>query len=117
MKFKIDHNLPIELAELIRDSGHEAMTAAEQGMAEADDDVLAEHCRMESRCIVTLDMGFASIKSYPPDAYPGIVVLRARRQDKPTVLATGQSFVRLLDAGALANRLWILEPDRIRMRS
>jgi DNA-binding response OmpR family regulator len=44
VKFKIDHNLPVELAELLRNSGHDTATAFEQGLAEADDDTLAAHC-------------------------------------------------------------------------
>lgn len=115
MKFKIDHNLPVELAELIRAAGYEAATAAEQGMADAADGDLAARCREEARCIVTLDVGFANIKSYPPVEYPGIVVLRARHQDKLSVLAMGRSLTKLLETEPLENRLWIVEPDRIRI--
>ena len=30
MKFKIDENLPVEVAELLREAGHDAATAIEQ---------------------------------------------------------------------------------------
>jgi len=32
MRFKIDENLPIELADLLRDAGFDAMTVPEQGI-------------------------------------------------------------------------------------
>lgn len=115
MRFKIDHNLPAELAGLLREAGHEAATAMEQGLAEADDDVLAARCLAESRCLMTLDMGFSNIRAYPPENYAGIVVLRFHRQDKPSVLAMGRATVRLLESEAVSNRLWIIEPDRIRI--
>ncbi len=116
MKFKIDHNLPVELAELLRNSGHDAATAFEQGLAEADDDTLAAHCIAEMRCLVTLDVDFGNIRSYPPAKYSGIIVLRARYQDKPSVLAMARALVKMLDSESVTNRLWIVEPDRIRIR-
>ncbi len=36
MKFKIDENLPIEIAELLREAGYDAMTVEEQNMSSAD---------------------------------------------------------------------------------
>ena len=32
MKFKIDENLPREVAALLRDAGHDAMTVVDQGL-------------------------------------------------------------------------------------
>ena len=32
MRFKVDENLPIEIADLLRDAGFDAMTVHEQGM-------------------------------------------------------------------------------------
>ena len=48
MKFKIDENLPIEVAELFKQSGYDAMTVLEQdlgGIADAD---LASICQKET---------------------------------------------------------------------
>lgn len=115
MRFKVDHNLPVELADLLRGSGYEASTVAEQGMAEADDAVIAAHCLAESRCIVTLDMGFSNIRSYPPEKYPGIIVLRTRHQDMFSVLAMGRALIKLLESEPVMRKLWIVEPDRIRI--
>lgn len=116
MRFKADHNLPVELADLFRRAGYDAATAAEQGLAEAKDDVIAALCLSEERCIVTLDMGFSDIRTYPPADYPGIIVMRPRRQDKSRVLALGRAILSLLETETLENRLWIVEPDRVRVR-
>jgi len=35
---------------------------------------------------VTLDLDFADIRTYPPEDYPGLIVLRLGWQDKPHVL-------------------------------
>ena len=63
MKFKIDENLPAECALIFREAGFEAATVAEQKLSGADDSVLFERCRAESRVLVTLDLDFANVQS------------------------------------------------------
>ncbi len=76
MRFKLDENLPIELAELFRRSGHDAQTVFDEGLAGAEDAEIASVCVRERRAVVTLDMDFADIRAYPPPEYAGIVVFR-----------------------------------------
>ena len=40
MKFKLDENLPVEVAELIRAAGHEATTVFQEGLAGKNDALL-----------------------------------------------------------------------------
>jgi hypothetical protein len=65
--FKIDENLPVETADLLRAAGHD-------------------------------------------------IVLRSKRQDKPTVLALAERFIPLIAIEPLAGKLWIVEADRVRIR-
>ena len=37
MRFKIDENLPLELADLFSDAGYDAMTVQEQGLVGSDE--------------------------------------------------------------------------------
>ena len=86
MKFKIDENLPIEIAELLNNDGYDAKTVIDQGLCGGDDPGIAAICQEEKRIIVTLDTDFSDIRTYPPENYPGIIVLRLRRQDKPHII-------------------------------
>lgn len=70
----------------------------------------------QQRTLLTLDVGFADIRTYPPDEYPGLIVLRLNRQDKPHVLATTEQPLPRLIAGPLVNRLWIVDENRLRIR-
>ena len=116
MRFKVDENLPIEVAEVLQAAGHDATTVNEEGIGGAHDPDIAKVLRRENRAIVTLDVGFADIRLYPPHEYPGIVVFRLPRQDKPLVLRICQRLVGPLTREPLAGRLWIVEVDRIRVR-
>jgi predicted nuclease of predicted toxin-antitoxin system len=84
MRAKLDENLPVEAAELLRAAGWECDTVDEEGLAGADDPIVAARCQAEARVLFTLDLDFADIRAYPPNEYVGIVVLRpvkpSRRQ-------------------------------------
>ena len=56
MRFKLDENLPVELADLFRAAGHDAITALDQNLKGVQDSDLASVCRREGRTIVTLDI-------------------------------------------------------------
>lgn len=116
MRFKVDENLPVEAARSLRESGHEADTVDDQGLAGTLDANLAERCRAESRVLITLDTDFANIRRYPPAEFGGFVVLRLRRQDRDYVLAALHRLVPRLAMLDLAGHLCIVEDDRIRLR-
>lgn len=116
MKFKVDENLPSEIGELLIRAGHESMSVLEQGLGGATDEELAGVCRQEGRVLVTLDLDFADIRTYPPGQHDGIIVLRVLRQDKSHVLRVFSSVVPLVAQQPLAQRLWIVEETRVRVR-
>jgi predicted nuclease of predicted toxin-antitoxin system len=116
MRFKVDENLPVEVAQLFREAGHEATTVLDQHLGGSGDALVASICQQETRVLVTLALDFADIRTYPPARYAGGIVLRLRRQDKPHVLAVCARMVSLLAQEPLAQRLWIVEENRIRIR-
>ena len=116
MKLKIDENLPAECARILSHGGLQADTVADEGLTGADDSVLAAGSRSEGRVLVTLDLDFANILAYPPADYGGIIVLRPKRQDKPSVFALVHRLALALVNRSPAGELWIVEPDRIRFR-
>ena len=95
MKFKTDENLPEEVAELLRDAGHDASTVLEQSMGGGPDPDVALICRREQRALVTFDVGFADIRTYPPDEHRGLIVLKLKRQDKTHVVDVFEQLLRL----------------------
>jgi predicted nuclease of predicted toxin-antitoxin system len=116
LRFKVDENLPAELVTLLNDAGHDAMSVLDQALGGATDTRLAELCRAESRVIVTLDLDFADIRTYPPAQFPGFVVFRLASQDKPYVLLVAGRLVELLRTESPEQRLWVVEEDRVRVR-
>jgi len=116
MKFKVDENLPDEVAELLRDAGHDAVTIYEERLVGADDDDIAPVFLKEERAFMTFDLGFANIRSYPPSEYYGLVVFRLKRQDKLHVLEVCKQLLETVGFERLTRCLWIVEEKRVRIR-
>jgi len=116
MRFKIDENLPVEVLGLLRNRGHEAMTVVDQRLGGSTDAAIASVCRSEQRILVTLDLDFSDIRTYPPAEYAGFVVLRLTRQDKRHLLEVLDRLGSMLAAQSPEGRLWIVEDSRVRIR-
>ncbi|MBN1852524.1 MAG: DUF5615 family PIN-like protein [Pirellulales bacterium] len=114
--FKLDENLPVEATELFQAAGHDALSVLDQALGGHPDDILAAICQQEQRAIVTFDLDFSNIRTYPPEEYFGIVVLRLEHQEKSHVLEIlGQLILKLYDE-PLAGKLWIVGETSVRIR-
>lgn len=115
--FKVDENLPVQVAVLLRQAGYDAVTVPEQGLGGAADRTIASVCQDEKRVLITLDTDFGDIRAYPPAAFSGLIILRLERQDKRRVLTVVDRLLPLLASQPLRQRLWIVEETRLRIRS
>ena len=116
MRFKLDENLPVEVARLFTKAGHSASTAVEQGLGGASDQTIPERCAADGLVLVTLDLGFADIGAYPPSNYAGLIVLRLKQQDRQAVTSVVSRLISLIGEEELSRRLWIVDESRIRIR-
>lgn len=116
MRFKIDENLPVEVAELLRAAGHDADTVHDEGLAGAPDARISAIVRDERRVLVTLDFDFADIRAYPPSEYGGIVVLWLRTHERDAVIRLMARALEVLIHEPISGKLWIVEEARIRVR-
>jgi len=115
MKFKVDENLPVEVVKLLEDNGHDAVTVLEQNLGGEPDSHIAEICQKEKRALVTLDTDFSDIRTYSPDEFFGLIILRLKRQDKPHVLSVVSRLINILLKEPVKQRLWIVEEGRVRI--
>jgi predicted nuclease of predicted toxin-antitoxin system len=116
MLFKFDENLQPDAAEMFGKAGHEALTVYHQGLRGHGDDDVAEVCHREGRALVTLDLDFADVRSYPSGDYPGIIVLRVVNQSRATVVRVLGRILPLLASEPVTGRLWIVDDFQVRFR-
>ncbi|AFY73776.1 hypothetical protein Syn7502_01724 [Synechococcus sp. PCC 7502] len=116
MKFKIDENLPIEFADILKNNGYEASTIYSEALKGAKDTIVISVCQREERALITLDLDFADIQTYPPQDHKGIIVLRVSKQDKPYLILFLEKILPALSQYPLEGHLWIAEEGKIRIR-
>ena len=115
MRLKTDENLPESVAALLRGAGHDVHTASAEHLTGQPDPAVLRACRSEQRALLTLDLGIANIRQYPPADYPGLIVLRPRTQSLDAIRRLVQGLLAPLAHEALTGHLWIVEPARIRI--
>ena len=115
-KLKVDENLAAEVTTLFKDAGHDAMSIHDQNMVGCTDDHIASVCQMEERAIVTLDLDFSDIRSYPPEDHYGII-MRPAKHDQASILEVLTKLIPKLDDEPLEGKLWIVNRRTIRIRS
>jgi predicted nuclease of predicted toxin-antitoxin system len=114
-RFKLDENLPRNAAVLLQQAGHDVHTALAEQLGGNPDPRVFSAAQAEERVLVTFDLDFSDIRVYPPAGHHGIWVLRPRTQSIENALTLLRSALRVLDDEPTRKRLWIIEPERVRI--
>jgi predicted nuclease of predicted toxin-antitoxin system len=115
VRLKLDENLAERHRVRLEAAGQDVETVRRQGLGGIEDSKLFEICRDEGRILVTLDLDFANVLAFPPAASPGLIVLRGRDALVSTVDRLIESLARALETDEPVGKLWIVEPDRLRI--
>jgi predicted nuclease of predicted toxin-antitoxin system len=116
MRFKTDENLPVEVAEMLRQNQHDAVSVQDQQMAGKGDPQIARVCQTEGRALVTCDLDFADIRAYPPEDYHGIIVFRPAVQSVSSLLRLVNRTLPLINVEPLDGHIWVVDDHRVRIR-
>ena len=116
MKLELDENFGKRIKELFTENGYDAATVIDEKLGGADDKTIYEVCCREKRCLVSLDLDFSDVIRFPPDKCGGIVVFRASANlTFEIIYYLASQFLRAAGKENLAGKLWIVEPNRIRI--
>jgi len=116
MRFKVDENLHPDVADVLRQDGHDALTVYEQGLRGHADGDVAGVCQRESRAILTLDLDFSDVREFPPQDYFGIIVFRLVSQGHASVIRAVGLILPMLASEPLVGHLWIIDEHQVRIR-
>lgn len=116
MNFKTDENLPTELADDLRELGHDADTVLGEGLCGAEDPAVVEVARASDRILFTLDNGIANVRRFPASEHAGVVLFRPDTSGRRAVLSFVRTRLSEVLQMELAGRLTVVGPARIRFR-
>ena len=116
MKVKLDENVPVGLVSDLRLHGHEAATVVGQGLGGAADPVVWRKVQAEGRFLITMDLDFSDVRSYPPGSHPGILLLRPHRDGRKAIIALVRNVLRRADLDSMAGCLAVADEHKTRVR-
>lgn len=116
MKFKLDENFGRRTQQVFLAAGHDVATVREQSLQGAADEVIYQVCRIERRCLVTMDLDFSNVLRFSPEPTAGVAVFKPGRETSLAVLnLLARQLVELVARQPIEGALWIVEPGRIRV--
>ncbi|MCK4792269.1 MAG: DUF5615 family PIN-like protein [Desulfobacteraceae bacterium] len=116
MKFLVDQDVYFITVQLLREWGHDVVTARELGMQRAPDVEMLSKAAESHRLLVTRDKGFGSLVFLGAPSPPGVILLRI---SLTTIDEVHKELRRLLlghSEKELRSLFCVVEPHRHRLR-
>jgi predicted nuclease of predicted toxin-antitoxin system len=108
----LDQMLRYEVAQALRDEGHDVLRATEVGQARADDHQILQKAISENRVLVTLDEHFGDWVILPLSEHSGVIRLKINPTTSNNVIKLLLPFLRLHSSAQFKNYLVMLSPKR-----
>jgi len=112
LRLYVDQMLQRDLAQALRNEGHDVVRASEVGQARADDAEILERAISEDRILVTLDEHFGDWVVLPLSKHPGVIRLKIDPTTSKNAIALLIPFLRLHSSEQFRNHLVIVSPKR-----
>lgn len=114
-RFKVDEDLPLDVAVAFRTAGFDAWTVLEQKLQGTADASLWDIVQREGRWLLTADKGFADIRSHAPGTHTGLVLFRLPRESRAGYARLAELALRGFDFEQNPGAIVIVQPDSIRV--
>jgi predicted nuclease of predicted toxin-antitoxin system len=111
-KLYLDQMLRLEVAQALKDEGHDVLRASEVGQARADDYQILQKAIDENRILVTLDEHFGDWVILPLSKHSGVIRLKINPTTSKNAIKLLLPFLRLHSSDQFKNYLVILSPIR-----
>ena len=119
LRFLADHCISNSIIQSLRDAHHEVLKLKDVLPVESEDTLVIEKAREINAILLSLNGDFADIVTYPPRKYLGIVALQMRNHAEalPQLLRRLTAYLAAhLTMEHYRGKLFVVEPDRIRIR-
>jgi predicted nuclease of predicted toxin-antitoxin system len=116
VNFRIDENLPIEIASDLTALGHDTDTLATDGLAGAHDLKVISAAVAVNRILLTLDKGITDELRSPSLHHSGVVLFRPKTTGIGAVLDFVRANLPAVLELPIAGRVTVVNEDGIRVR-
>jgi len=115
MRIKLDENLPVRLAEGLRDLQHDVASVLEESLGGQPDGVIRGAAEREGRLLLTQDVGLADLRALLGVSHPGVVLIRLRDAGRDSILTRLMAVFREESVEEWRNCVIVVTDHKIRM--
>ena len=115
MKIKLDENLPLRLATLLKDLGHDVHTPHEERLIGRADREIWEATQKESRFLITQDLDFSDSRRFTPGSHHGILLVRLRSANRRNLVGRIRELFRQENVGQWVGCFVVATERKIRV--
>jgi predicted nuclease of predicted toxin-antitoxin system len=116
MKLLLDQNLSADAAVILRCNGMDANHAREVGLETAQDEVILDWCRTETRTVITLDADFHALLARAGARTPSVVRFRIEGLRDEALAALILRVIALTEADLQSGAVVTVTETSIRVR-
>lgn len=86
MRIKLGENLPVRLARILRDLGHDVHTIPEENLIGKSDPEVWDAAQRDTRFLITQDLDFSDTRRFVPGTHCGVLLIRLRSPDRQSLI-------------------------------
>lgn len=116
MRFLVDMPLSPALAEWLRNHGHDAIHAIEQGLNRAPDGEILSRAEQQQRTIVTADLDYPRLLAITRATAPGLILFRSGDWSDAEVIGRMSAVLENSAEAEITRSIVVVERHRIRRR-
>jgi len=115
MNIKLDENLPIRLATLLKELGHDVHTLHDERLIGHADSEIWEAAQKESRFLITQDLDFSDSRRFAPGSHHGILLVRLHSPNRGNLVGRIAELFRTEDVREWARCFVVATERKIRV--
>ena len=116
MQMLADQDVWQKTVDVLRNAGHDVVTARALGLASADDRTLLDRAAEEGRILLTRDKDFGTLVFLEEHRTRGVIFLRITPSSLREAHATFADLVEAVGEEVLERSFCVVEPGRYRVR-
>lgn len=116
MQIKLDENLPLRLAAVLAELGHDADTVFGEGLKGRDDPTVWRAAQSKGRFFVTQDLDFSDVRAYEPGTHAGLLLVRLRDPARKALTERVRAIFETEDVAGWAGCLVVATDRKVRVR-
>lgn len=116
MKFKLDENLPLQIAIELRARAQDVQTVGEEGLTGSADADVWQAAQLEGRVLITQDLDFSDTRKFHPGTHHGIVLIRLQSPSRKNLIVRTAELFDMENVSAWASCFVVVTERKIRVK-